>query len=350
MSVLPPPAIWLFDPSQMRVPSGRDSFPFRFLVGETITGICYTVQNVLKEGRAYQLLRVTNKQLGHVKVVRVLDRARVSEDNMRNEITWLTDPQTSDGRHAEFIEDQRDTFRHYIFFTHEGRTLKDVLADSTIHLTKRHIREIGMQLIRAVRKLCLDNVALIDSGHVSEVIYTAEGNFVSRDVLRSTKIRILYYGAVGAEDSRGVGVDQYRAPELIYGMRRHEKTDTFSLGCIMFELWTGLALIPPCQPGPLYRRDKTIAFDAVLGPFSDALIRDIRACYRGPFRFSDGAPAVEWKVSFSLRSFSGQPPPLHDLIEDDDALDLFESMLHLEVRQRVRLNDLFNHPFFCASD
>lgn len=87
-------------------------------------------------------------------------------------------------------------------------------------------------------------------------------------------------------------------------------SNVFSIGCIIAELLLRKPLFPICLPGPLYTREKSVAFDTVLGPFSDAMIHDIRRYFKGVFKYENSDFPRYDGVSTAVVQFCEQTEPL----------------------------------------
>ncbi|PPQ71219.1 hypothetical protein CVT26_010997 [Gymnopilus dilepis] len=333
-------------------------FSNKFAVNSVLAGR-YVVERVVREGNVYQLVHAKDLVDGVRKVVRVVNRSTVSHNILIGDLLWLRSLRTDDGRfwHSKFYAEHRDSLYVYIVFCFPRKTLRDVLADEKIYLSARHVKEISHQALRAVIALhdeltlhtdiCPENIELVSDDVVSYSVYCADGSFVQRTSLASTEIRLCFYGAVGVRSSVIAGEDQYKSPEAVFGMRYSEKSDGFSLGCLISELLLGRPLFPRCLPGPNYRREKTILFDVILGPFPDDLISAIRRTYSGIFSTpTSDFPEVDASIHRRIRRYAEDALPLRALIDDDVALDLIESMVHLDFRLRVSLRHLDDHPFF----
>ncbi|PPQ82343.1 hypothetical protein CVT26_013216 [Gymnopilus dilepis] len=293
----------------------------RFSLKDHVIGR-YIVQRVRRECRIFQLLHVKDTLDGSSKVVRVINRCLTVDSRMLAEIAWLQGQKTEDeARHAVFLADYRDLRYFYLVFKKPARTLKDVLYDARLYLTRRHRREIGKQLVWALRSLhregivhtdiSLENIEIVEDADHTEAVYLYDGFFGWRDVLATSRVRLSFYGQHGLNDVGNVGDDQYRSPESVFGLRVREASDVFSLGCVLFELARRKPLFPQCPSGSLYRREKAVLFDTILGPFPDHLIQDVRLIYSDVFRtsHSDG-PEIDARMSRGIRDFADQALPL----------------------------------------
>ena len=136
----------------------------------------------------------------------------------------------------------------------------------------------------------------------------------------------MFYGVIGARSSqKPLGTDQYRAPETVYGVYNtrsqlcHElhkyagwnyekKSDNFSIGCIFFEMFFGKPLFIPCgRSAYWYPYEKTVMFDAVLGPYPRYLMRAVSASY--PMSFDAGGMGTAYEgdgVAECVKDFARQ--------------------------------------------
>lgn len=179
------------------------------------------------------------------------------------------------------------------------------------------------------------------------------------------------------------GTDQYRAPEVIFGEasegylpvlmvpcfldhRATYATDCFSLGCLLGEIATGLALFPPCERGPLYEREKALLFNAISGPFSQAAAARIETvfprtfdeitikpiCYKGLSRkiISEVNKAVPVRVIANCLNPLKQTDYCPKwMMEDMDIAEVVEGLVCTDPDQRLMLDELFGCAYFSDS-
>lgn len=98
-------------------------------------------------------------------------------------------------------------------------------------------------------------------------------------------IRICDFGSAFFEDEAIITSElvsrYYRAPEIILGMKPNQKIDIWSLGCTLFELYTGTILFPGKSNNEMIR-----LFIEVKGKFSKKLMK--RCTYWDDYFSNDG--------------------------------------------------------------
>jgi len=93
---------------------------------------------------------------------------------------------------------------------------------------------------------------------------------------------------------------------ILVEMDYSNASDIFSIGCIIAELVKGAPLFPVCGQSQWYRyrREKTVLFNAIIGPFSDDMIYSIHKRFKGIFRSSNSDfPEIDIWVSAPIRKF-----------------------------------------------
>ncbi|PPQ79246.1 hypothetical protein CVT26_000821 [Gymnopilus dilepis] len=319
----------------------------RFAQGSVILDK-YVVKKILTRGQAFQLLAVEDCSDRCARIIRVLRRSLVPENRVSDDVRWLLDERNDDGRHAVFCGLISDYSHHYLIFERSGRSLQHVVRDSSLILTKRHIREIARQVLRAVRSLHADsilhtnissaNIDLVNPETVTELVYTADGTFRERKVLASSHVRLAFYGQAALLDSIPVGTDQYCAPEIVFGIGAMEESDVFSVGCVVADLIFRHSLFPAVADGPLYKHEKAILYDALLGPFPLTAKEDIRLRCPGVFdEREEDMNILDAGISADVRLFAESCCNLRDLATDSGDLAVLLSMLQLDYRRRPDL-------------
>lgn len=137
-----------------------------------------------------------------------------------------------------------------------GQSLQDVLDEGLgLPLFRYHVREIAHQLIRAVAFLHRHGVCHMDikPGNVALEVQTnvrkADGGFL---VLDQTAIRLIDFGCswvmgtINRTRQRHViGSPAFRAPEIWFRTGWNHKSDVFSVGATLLNLFTGDRILEP---------------------------------------------------------------------------------------------------------
>ncbi|KAI9062000.1 kinase-like protein [Trametes sanguinea] len=258
---------------------------------------------------------------------------------------------------------------HCIVFELCQGTLFDIIRGdiNVLPLPARHLIEIAYQLVKAVEYLHSlgiahtdikpDNIALrcqdIATIHWLEPVT----GFHEKRILVCPQICVIDLGK--AVDVRGVaqfgriGVQGYRAPEVVMGLPWSYGVDSFAIGCTIGELYTMTAIFEPDIEGD---REYLAAIDRVLGPFPTGYATALEAKYPGTFcvaeRVSvkypptlDGIPRSE--DADAMRRLE-RIRPIHAHIHEPDLCDLLCRLMAVDPGERGRLEDLGKHKYFDA--
>ena len=225
------------------------------------------------------------------------------------------------------------------------------------------VRQIAYELCQAIRfmhdnrlthtDLKPENILFYDSGH--DLVYDAKRK---RDLrfLRSPEIRLIDFGSATFDHehhSTIVSTRHYRAPEVILEMGWAAPCDVWSVGCIVFELATGITLFQTHD-----NREHLAMMERILGPLPVRMAMKSRA----DKYFS----SKSWRLVWDEKSSAGRYvrencKPLERYIpkraaaaaagagELDawrDMLDLVAKMLIYEPQRRLSMAEALRHSFF----
>ncbi|KAM6504252.1 Protein kinase-like domain containing protein [Amanita muscaria] len=175
----------------------------------------------------------------------------------------------------------------------------------------------------------------------------------TKRLLLSTDIRLIDFGSATFEQeyhSTVVSTRHYRAPEIILGLGWSYPCDAYSLGCILVEFFTGVALYQTHD-----NLEHLAMMEAVMGKMPE---RFARAGARSkPEFFKEGAK-LDWPKPKSTTRQSKKEVratrPLHDVIPPVDPinkafLNLVQKLLAFDPAQRITVREALNHPYFAMT-
>ncbi|KAF8784574.1 dual specificity protein kinase CLK2-like [Argiope bruennichi] len=151
----------------------------------------------------------------------------------------------------------------------------------------------------------------------------------------STNIRLIDFGsAIHFTESRDMMIQTryYRAPEVIFGLPWDQAVDVWSIGCILFELYTGDCLFAVHD-----NAEHFIMMHDVLGAFPHL------------FSSTDFAKRHEFLLYLGRRKKGRKPLKRYMHMsskEHQELFDLMEKLLKYDPKERIRLTDALQHPFF----
>ncbi|QRV75081.1 kinase domain protein [Ceratobasidium sp. AG-Ba] len=201
-----------------------------------------------------------------------------------------------------------------------------------------------------------ENILLVDSSYDSRPMPPGLGRRgQSRHILRNTAIRLIDFGSATFSDeyhSTVVCTRHYRAPEIILGLGWSYPCDAFSLGCILVELYTGVALFQTHD-----NLEHLAMMEKVMGKLPERLCKQGQR-YKPEF-FTTTKGTV--KLNFPNRTVSAQSKKevkelksLHQIVPNTDQinqdfLDLVQRLLHPDPNSRITVREALKHRYFSLS-
>jgi dual-specificity kinase len=168
-------------------------------------------------------------------------------------------------------------------------------------------------------------------------------------ILQSTDIRLIDFGSATFEEeyhSTVVSTRHYRAPEIILGLGWSYPCDAYSLGCILVEFYTGVALYQTHD-----NLEHLAMMEMVMGKMPD---RFARAGSRTKPEFFKEGNRLDWpkaKASRQSKKDVRATRSLQDIIPPTDIinrqfLNLVQRLLAFDPSQRITVREALNHPYF----
>ncbi|KAF9000601.1 kinase-like domain-containing protein [Cyathus striatus] len=168
-------------------------------------------------------------------------------------------------------------------------------------------------------------------------------------ILQSTEIRLIDFGSATFEQeyhSTVVSTRHYRAPEIILGLGWSFPCDAYSLGCILVEFFTGVALYQTHD-----NLEHLAMMEMVMGKMPE---RFARAGARSKPEFFKEGHKLDWpkpKASRQSKKDVRATRPLADVIPPHDPinrqfLNLVQRLLAFDPAQRITVREALNHPYF----
>eukprot|EP01060_Flectonema_neradi_P012515 TRINITY_DN19315_c0_g1_i1.p1 TRINITY_DN19315_c0_g1~~TRINITY_DN19315_c0_g1_i1.p1 ORF type:complete len:286 (+),score=36.14 TRINITY_DN19315_c0_g1_i1:363-1220(+) len=131
------------------------------------------------------------------------------------------------------------------------------------------------------------------------------------------------------QDADLISTRPYRAPEVVLGCGWSYAADMWSLGCIIYELFTGRTLFEVSTDS-----QHLIQMERRLGPIPRWLQDTANPKARMQYFDNDG----------TLRGSAGFHP-LADDLRDPQLVDLVRKLLHYDPVVRIRADEVCHHPF-----
>ncbi|ESN92091.1 hypothetical protein HELRODRAFT_89924, partial [Helobdella robusta] len=232
-----------------------------------------------------------------------------------------------------------------------GLSVFDFLKENSYQAyPMEQVRHISYQLVRSVKflhdnhlthtDLKPENILFVNSD------FTTSTNPKKKKPIKTVKnseIRLIDFGSATFDDehhSTVVSTRHYRAPEVILEIGWNQACDVWSMGCIIFELYTGFTLFQTHD-----NREHLAMMERVLGSIPYRIAKKTKTGY-----FWHGR--LDWNYHSVAGKFVREMcQPLYrymacDQLEHRQLFDLIEKMLEYDPNDRVTLTDAIKHPFF----
>lgn len=288
-----------------------------------------------------------------LKIIKNLEKYREAaklEINVLEKIT-AADPE---GKH--FCVRMIDWFDYHghicISFDILGLSVFDFLKDNHYHpypLTQ--VRHMAFQLVKSVKfmhdnllthtDLKPENILFVQSDF--DTIYHPDKKRDNRRV-RNSEVRLIDFGSATFDHehhSSIVSTRHYRAPEVILELGWSQPCDVWSVGCIIFELYTGFTLFQTHD-----NREHLAMMERMLGTLPYRMTKHTKKY--NYFRHGK----LDWKAKREDVAFVREnclPLPRYiqgDSEEHKQLFDLIEKLLEYDPQHRITLKDAIKHNFF----
>ncbi|EMD34114.1 hypothetical protein CERSUDRAFT_55661 [Gelatoporia subvermispora B] len=230
---------------------------------------------------------------------------------------------------------------------------------------RHHIQSFAKQLLGSVAflhelrlihtDLKPENILLVKNDYrIVEIPLHGKRHAAPRQkrILDSTDIRLIDFGSATFEDeyhSSVVSTRHYRAPEIILGLGWSFPCDAFSLGCILVEFYTGVALFQTHD-----NLEHLAMMEQVMGKIPASFARQGS---RSKPEFFKEANKLDWpkpKASRASRKEVRACRSLMEIIPPTDHynrvfLDLVKKLLTFDPRDRLTVKDALKHEYFTLS-
>ncbi|KAK0495373.1 CMGC/CLK protein kinase [Armillaria luteobubalina] len=300
---------------------------------------------------AIKIIRAIQKYRDASKIeVRVLQRLKERDPLNRNKCIHLI---------------QWFDHRNHICLVSEllGMCVYDFLKENDFApFPRHHIQSFARQLLGSVAflhdlklvhtDLKPENILLVHNDYkVVHVPVSGKRNAPpkAKRILQSTDIRLIDFGSATFESeyhSTVVSTRHYRAPEIILGLGWSYPCDAYSLGCILVEFFTGIALFQTHD-----NLEHLAMMEMVMGKMPERFSR--QGARTKPEFFKEGSK-LDWpkpKASRQSKKDVRATRPLSEVIPQTDItnrqfLNLVQRLLAFDPAQRITVREALNHSYF----
>ncbi|XP_062584459.1 uncharacterized protein LOC134246158 isoform X3 [Saccostrea cucullata] len=317
----------------------------------------YEIVSTLGEGTFGKVVEVKDIQKGDEKLaLKIIKNIEKYREAAKLEINVLEKIKEKDPDGQFLCVQMKEWFDYHghmcIAFDMLGLSVFDFLKDNHyLPYTIDQVRHISYQLCYAVNflhenklthtDLKPENVLFVNSDY--EVSYNPRKKRDERNI-KNTDIRLIDFGSATFDHehhSTIVSTRHYRAPEVILEMGWAQPCDVWSIGCIMFELYTGFTLFQTHD-----NKEHLAMMERILGTLPYRMIKKTKK-YK---YFYNG------KLDWDQRSSKGKYvrencKRLKHYLRDKGSehrqcLELVEMMLDYLPNERITLKEAMKHQFF----
>lgn len=316
----------------------------------------YYVVKMLGEGTFGKVLECRDIQKSETVALKVIKNVDKYREAAKLEINVLERIGLKDVYGDSLCIQMREWFDYHghmcISFDMLGLSVFDFLKQNDYQpYTIEQIRHIGYQLCKSVKFLHDNKLTHTDLKPENILFINSDSDTVFNSVknkdykrLKSSEIRLIDFGSATFDHehhSTIVSTRHYRAPEVILELGWSHPCDVWSIGCILFELYTGFTLFQTHD-----NLEHLAMMEKILGELPHRMTRKSKKSkyfYHGMLDWNDKSSAGKY-VRENCK-------PLHEYklsdSEDDRQLfDLILRMLQYNMDDRLTLHNSLNHPFF----
>ncbi|GAV07176.1 hypothetical protein RvY_17049 [Ramazzottius varieornatus] len=340
----------------------------------------YEILGTLGEGTFGKVVRAkasliadpnTGEEKQKVVALKVIRNVEKYREAAKLEINVLRTLKRKDPTGVYLCVQMLDFFDHYghicIAFDMLGKSVFDFLKENGYSpFPMEQVRYIIYQLCHAVSFLhgCQlthtdlkpENMLFVRDEY-DLVANPSKGKRNSAEVLRGTyssgspvlrrvkdaSIQLIDFGSATFDDehhSTVISTRHYRAPEVILELGWSQPCDVWSIGCILFELFTGVTLFQTHD-----NLEHLAMMERILGPLPHRMCKRTRT----PF-YVDGKLDWDSRSADALYVRDNCKPLMRyvNVTQEDERhlFDLISRMLEYEPSARIKVQDALLHPFF----
>nr|POF13223.1 serine/threonine-protein kinase prp4 [Quercus suber] len=336
-----------------------DDGHYRIILNELLDGR-YAVQEQIGKGTFATVVRAMDTKTGLAVAIKIA----CNNDTMYK--AGQREMEIVQRLNADDVNDKKHIIRLHRSFIHKAHlclVFESMNADLRVAL-KRFGRDVGINL-KATRSYAQQIFLALAHMKKSQIIH---GDLKPDNILISDKLNVLKICDLGtattvdkAEITPYLVSRFYRAPEVILGMKIGHPIDMWSIGCTLFELYTGRILFPgnnnnqmlriiqECR-GKIPNRILKVApllelhfgQDLIFVSRERDKITDKVSTHRMPNMKSAAAPGKDLKTK--LGGCVDETSSL-DMKAHEAFVDLLDKCLQSDPVRRITPEDALNHPF-----
>ncbi|RUS76160.1 hypothetical protein EGW08_016072 [Elysia chlorotica] len=318
----------------------------------------YEIISTLGEGTFGKVVECKDLHKGNERLaLKIIKNVEKYREAAKLEINVLEKLKEKDQSGKYLCVQMRDWFDYHghmcIAFDMLGLSVFDFLKDNNyVPYTLEQVRHISYQLCYAVNflhenqlthtDLKPENILFVNSDF--DTYYNPKKKREERR-LKNSDLKLIDFGSATFDHehhSTIVSTRHYRAPEVILELGWSQPCDVWSIGCIMFELYTGYTLFQTHD-----NKEHLAMMERILGSMPYRMAKKTKKqkyFYRGALDWDDKSSSGRYvrDTCRPLRRYMKEP-------EDEDhqqLFDLISRLLTYEPSQRCTLRQAMRHAFF----
>ncbi|GFO13894.1 dual specificity protein kinase clk2 [Plakobranchus ocellatus] len=316
----------------------------------------YEILSTLGEGTFGKVVECKDLHKGNERLaLKIIKNVEKYREAAKLEINVLEKLKEKDPSGKYLCVQMRDWFDYHghmcIAFDMLGLSVFDFLKDNNyVPYTLEQVRHISYQLCYAVNflhenqlthtDLKPENILFVNSDF--DTYYNPKKKREERR-LKNSDLKLIDFGSATFDHehhSTIVSTRHYRAPEVILELGWSQPCDVWSIGCIMFELYTGYTLFQTHD-----NKEHLAMMERILGSMPYRMAKKTKTNY-----FWHGR--LDWDPTTSAGRYVRENcKPLYHYLRDKgpdhiQILEIIELMLEYIPEQRISLKDALRHPFF----
>lgn len=314
------------------------------------------IGSLLGEGTFGKVLDCLDRKTNSYVAVKVIKNVEKYREAAKLEIKALEKIQQKDRGGRSLCIVLLDWFNYHghmcLVFEKMGLSVFDFMKDNSYEpYPMEQVRHISYQLVVAVKflhdmkmshtDLKPENMLFVSSD--CDVTYNSRSKRDER-IVKSSDMRLIDFGSATFDHehhSTVVSTRHYRAPEVILELGWSQPCDVWSIGCIMFELYSGFTLFQTHE-----NREHLAMMERILGPLPAHMVKKSRKTkyfYRGKLDWDERSSAGRYvrENCKALKKYKRGDGESHELF-----FNLLEHLLEYEPEKRLTAREAMSHPFF----
>ncbi|XP_075062060.1 dual specificity protein kinase CLK3-like [Mixophyes fleayi] len=311
----------------------------------------------LGEGTFGKVVECLDHDRGSILVaLKIIRNERTYREAAEVEINVLKMIRERDQENKYMCVLMQDYFEHHehvcIVFDLLGKSTYDFQKENHfLPYTLGNIRNMAFQLCHSLNFLKENNLTHTDMKPENIVFVNSdfetsynEDKKCEEKTIKNSSIRLIDFGSATFDHqyhSTIVATRHYRPPEVILELGWSHPCDIWSLGCILFEYYTGSPLFMTHDD-----REHLVMMENILGPLPRCMVyktKKQKYFQNGSIIWDETTPDGRYvsKNCRPLRSYMTEDTPEHR-----EFFDLLEKMLQYDPTLRITPSEALEHPFF----